>query len=169
MKRLIAALCLMLLAASLFAACGKKADEGEEQAQEKNVSMYDLRLAMCGADGDLPEMLFASSSDDDPAALFANISAFDYEKVDGFFVAYAADGKAYEIAVVRAKHAADLNELKASLLAHVADRVNTYSYYMPDQKAKAEAADVFTSGRYAVLVMCDNADAVKSAFYEFVK
>ena len=169
MKRFVSLIFLLLLAAALFSACGEKKPENAGNVEDKPVSMYDLRSAMCAADESLPAMLYASSSDSDPADLFANISDVDYEKIDDFFVAYADDGKAYEIAVARAKDEADVNEIKDSFLAHVAERVNTYSYYMPDQKAKAEAAMVFTSGRYAVLIMCDNADAVKTAFDDFVK
>jgi hypothetical protein len=158
---------IFLAALTLFAiaSCQKA---GTPEAPEKAVSMYDLRAAMCAADPTLPEMLYASSSDSDPAKLFENISDVDYEKVESFFVAYAADGKAYEIAVVCAKDAADTSEIKTSLLRHVASRAETYRNYMPDQTKKAEDAEVFVSGRYAVLIMCDKKDEVRKAFGDFI-
>lgn len=134
--------------------------------KEEAVSMYDLRKAMCSADDSLPEMLYASSSDSDPDVLFANVSDVEYDKVESFFLAYAADGKAYEIAVVCAKDEANAGEITASLTKHAAQRAKTYSYYMPDQTAKAEEAEVFTSGKYSVLIMCDNKEAVKKAFFD---
>ena len=137
-------------------------------AQSEAVSMYDLRRAMCAVDPSLPEMLYASSADSNPAELFANISDVDYDKIECFFLAYDAEGKANEIAVVCAKDAGDTQEIKSSLIKHVAERVEMYSTYMPDQKKKAEDAYVFTSGRYAVLIMCDDKDAVKSAFTDFI-
>ena len=123
---------------------------------------------MCAADSSLPEMLYASSSDSDAEILFCNISDEDYSKVEGFFVAYASDGKAYEIAVIFSKEEADAADMTASLIRHAAERAEMYSYYMPDQVPKAEAAKVFTDGRFSVLIMCDDQDSVEKAFYDFV-
>ena len=161
MKRIILIVSVISIISTLLIGC--------EDALQDMVSMYDLSKAMCSADETLPEMLYASSSDSEPAELFQNISTVDYDKIEGFFVSYAADGKAYEIAVVCVKNISDVLEVKTSLLNHVAERVNMYSTYMPDQKAKAEDADVFTNGRYAVLIICDNKTAVKNTFMDFVK
>ena len=132
------------------------------------VSMYDLSKAMEAADPSLPKLLRVSSSDTDAATLFEYISTLAYEKVDGFFLAYAADGSASELAVVAVKDPADLLALKASLEAHLAERVLLYKNYSPDQVAQAEAARVVTSDRYAALVMCQARDAVIAAFQQGV-
>ena len=176
-RMLAAALCALILLCSCVTNNNKPSGEtsaatgtaSDTAAQSEAVSMYDLRRAMCAADPSLPEMLYASSADSNPANLFANISDVDYDKVECFFLAYDAEGKANEIAVVCAKDAGDTQEIKSSLLKHVAERVEMYSTYMPDQEKKAKEAYVFTSGRYAVLIMCDDKDAVKSAFTEYIE
>ena len=179
MKKYLPFATILLLCALVIAGCGENkhtetgtstATESEQTADIRDeLSLYDLRNAMCAADSSLPEMLYASSSDSDPDVLFMNISDEDYSEVDGFFVAYSADGKAYEIAVIRSKEEATAVKMTESLTRHTAERAKTYSYYMPDQVPKAEAAKIFTAGRYSVLIMCNDRDAVEKAFYDFIK
>ncbi len=133
------------------------------------VSMYDLSKAMEAADPSLPKLLRVSSSDTDAATLFEYLSTFEYDKVAGYFLAYAADGSASELAVVAVKDPADLPALKASLETHVAERVKLYKNYAPEQVAQAEAAQVVTSDRYAALVMCQAQDAVLAAFRQGIQ
>ena len=145
------------------------AETSEEASAEAGISMYDLRKAMLAADPALPEMMAVSNSDDKADELFAYLSDLDYSKVDGYFLAYAADGMAYEIAVVALKDEGDVSELKDSLIRHVEGRVNLYKSYAPDQVEKAEDAEIVTNGRYVALIMCDDKEAVKAAFEEGIK
>ena len=86
------------------------------------VSMYDLRQTMEAADKSLPEMLNASSADENAADQFAYISDLDYGKVDSFFLSYAKEGTADEIAVVAVKDENDIDEAKQSLETHSMSR-----------------------------------------------
>lgn len=126
--------------------------------------MYDLRVAMEGADESLPAMLNASSAEEEAESNFKHISKLDYDKVDSYFVSYSEDGLADEIAVIAVKDAADAKEAKESLEEHKQDRYKLLEQYEPEQVKRIEEGLVFTSGRYAVLIICDNSGDVKAAF-----
>lgn len=159
MKRMI---CLILAAALLLCGCAAKQQEAQEPTPM--VSMYDLQKAMLAADSSLPEMKTVSSSDENASELFGYLSKESYDLVEGFFLAYAADGQSYEIAVVALKDAKDTPTMTDSLKAHVSDRVLLYKNYSPEQVTRAEKAQILSNGRYVALVMCDDQAAVKKAF-----
>lgn len=158
MKRII---CVLVIAALLLAGCAAPAQPEEAKPM---VSMYDLRVSMTDKAPSLPEMNAVSNSDENAAELFGYLSDLDYEKVEGYFLSYAAAGEAYEIAVVCLKDAADVPSLEDSLKAHVDGRVNLYKNYAPERVQQAQAARIVSEGRYTALIMCDEQDAVQAAF-----
>ncbi len=140
------------------------------QENKTTVSMYDLRQAMEAADSSFPEMLYASSAEDDAEDLFTNISDLDYKKVDSFFVSYAKEGgKADEIAVIAVKDSADTEEAKKSLEAHKENRRKLLDQYEPEEVSRIKDGVIFTSGQYAVFIVSEKSDAVRKAFEEAVK
>lgn len=128
------------------------------------VSMYDLRQAMEAADSSLPEMLNASSTEDNAADSFSYISDMDYDKVDSFFLSYAKEGTADEIAVVAVKDLNDVDEAKKSLEKHRENRRKLLEQYEPEEVKRIEDGLVFAKDQYVVLIICDDSSAVKSAF-----
>ena len=147
----------------LFSACGKN-------NTTKLVSMYDLRVAMEAADDSLPEMTNINSSEDGAKDQFAKyVCEVDYDKVAGFFVSYAVEGGlADEIVVVAVKDASDVKEVKELLEKHKQDRYHLLEQYEPKEVKRVSDGLVFTDGNYAVLIICDRADAVKKAFSDVV-
>lgn len=158
-KRTVSLLCAVLCALSLCA-CG---------GSSKQVSMYDLQKSMLAADSSLPEMKVTGSWEDNAENAFSYISDMDYSKVSGYFLAYAADGMAYEIAVVQLKDKSDASAMVDSLKQHVHDRVQLYKTYEPEQTERAEAATVKADGSFVLLVMCGKQQEVETAFKGFVK
>lgn len=128
------------------------------------VSMYDLRQTMEAADPSLPEMLNASSAEEDAAESFSYISDLDYDKVDSFFLSYAKEGTADEIAVVAVKDLNDVDEAKKSLEKHRENRRKLLEQYEPEEVKRIEDGLVFAKDQYVVLIICDDSSAVKSAF-----
>ena len=168
MKRMI---CLLLALLLLCAGCAKPDRQPETESEAAPmVSLYDLRKAMLEAQPELPDMTAVSSSDENAAALFAYLSDLDYEKVEGYFLVYASDGKtADEFAVVCLKNTEDLPALEASLRAHVESRVSLYKSYAPELVKQASEAELVTEGRYMALIMCADRAAVKEAFLAGVR
>lgn len=133
------------------------------------VSMYDLRQTMEAADKSLPEMLNASSADENAADQFAYISDLDYGKMDSFFLSYAKEGTADEIAVVAVKDENDIDEAKQSLETHRQNRRKLLDQYEPEEVKRIDDGLVFAKDQYAVLIICDDASAVKAAFEKAIE
>lgn len=158
-KRTICALCAVMLALSLCA-CGEKT---------KSIDMQALENSMVSADKTLPEMKVSGSWDENAEKAFSYISDLEYNKIHGFFLAYAADGMAYEIAVVQLKDKSDASAMADSLREHVRSRVQMYKTYEPQQVQRAESAVVKTDGDCVLLIMSDAPQNAETAFKEFTK
>ncbi len=162
-KTVIVSFCLILcVVTGILGGCAKK-------NTEPTVSMYDLRVKMSDADKDLPEMMNVSDQDTDAEHLFSYLSDLPYEKVDAYYLSYASDGMASELAVIALKDEKDVPDCKKSLQDHVQKRINLYRSYAADQVAKAEKAKIIDDGRYVALIMCDDQNAVEKAFRDFIK
>lgn len=158
-KRMVCALCAVMLSLSLCA-CGEKT---------KSIDMQALENSMVSADKTLPEMKVSGSWDENAEKAFSYISDLEYNKIHGFFLAYAADGMAYEIAVVQLKDKSDASAMADSLREHVRSRVQMYKTYEPQQMQRAESAVVKTDGDCVLLIMSDAPQNAETAFKEFTK
>lgn len=158
-KRIVCALCAVMLSLSLCA-CGEKT---------KSIDMQALENSMVSADKTLPEMKVSGSWDENAEKAFSYISDLEYNKIHGFFLAYAADGMAYEIAVVQLKDKSDASAMADSLREHVRSRVQMYKTYEPEQVQRAESAVVKTDGDCVLLIMSDAPQNAETAFKEFTK
>ena len=158
-KRIVCALCAVMLSLSLCA-CGEKT---------KSIDMQALENSMVSADKTLPEMKVSGSWDENAEKAFSYISDLEYNKIHGFFLAYAADGMAYEIAVVQLKDKSDASAMADSLREHVRSRVQMYKTYEPQQVQSAESAVVKTDGDCVLLIMSDAPQNAETAFKEFTK
>ena len=158
-KRIVCALCAVMLSLSLCA-CREKT---------KSIDMQALENSMVSADKTLPEMKVSGSWDENAEKAFSYISDLEYNKIHGFFLAYAADGMAYEIAVVQLKDKSDASAMADSLREHVRLRVQMYKTYEPQQVQRAESAVVKTDGDCVLLIMSDAPQNAETAFKEFTK
>lgn len=158
-KRMVCALCAVMLSLSLCA-CGEKT---------KSIDMQALENSMVSADKSLPEMKVSGSWEENSEKAFSYISDLEYNKIHGFFLAYAADGMAYEIAVVQLKDKSDASAMADSLREHVQSRVQMYKTYEPEQVQRAESAVVKTDGDCVLLIMSDAPQNAETAFKEFTK
>lgn len=159
MKRIICVICALAMCLSVCA-CGEKTQK---------IDMYELQKSMVSADKSLPEMKISGSWDENAEKAFSYISDMEYNKIHGFFLAYAADGMAYELAVVQLKDKSDAVAMEDSLNEHVQTRVRMYKTYEPEQVQRAENAVVKTVGDCVLLIMCDSPENAETAFKEFTK
>lgn len=159
MKRIICVICALAMCLSVCA-CGEKT---------QIIDMYELQKSMVSADKSLPEMKISGSWDENAEKAFSYISDMEYNKIHGFFLAYAADGMAYELAVVQLKDKSDAGEMEDSLNEHVQTRVRMYKTYEPEQVQRAENAVVKTVGDCVLLIMSDSPENAETAFKEFTK
>ena len=160
MKRIICTICAFAMAFSLCA-CGNKT--------QSVIDMHELQKSMTDADKSLPEMEISGSWDENAEKAFSYLSDMEYNKIHGFFLAYAADGMAYEIAVVQLKDKSDADAMEDSLNEHVQTRVRMYKTYEPEQVDRASSAVVKTIGDCVLLIMSDAPQNAETAFKEFTK
>lgn len=159
MKRIICVICALAMCLSVCA-CGEKTQK---------IDMYELQKSMVSADKSLPEMKISGSWDENAEKAFSYISDMEYNKIHGFFLAYAADGMAYELAVVQLKDKSYAGAMEDSLNEHVQTRVRMYKTYEPEQVQRAENAVVKTVGDCVLLIMSDSPENAETAFKEFTK
>ena len=133
------------------------------------IDMTKLEKTMMAADVDMPTMLAVNSDSDNTKDLFAYLSDMDYSKVDKYFLHYAQEGTAEEVAVIKVKNSKDVDEAKKSLEKHIKDRIAFYKSYDPTQVDRANDAQIFVKDDYAVLIVSDNASEIKKAFEDSFK
>lgn len=178
MKMKYFAIIACLTAALLMSACrGSETPDTspaqtETQAETeaaKQVSLYDLSKAVL-ASGEFAKTLHASNNDDGAEQTFAKVSDFDYEKIEAFYIDAAENGaeSADEIVVIRARDAADVPALRASLEKHLEARKALYKTYGADLLPVLDKAVITTEGEFAALFICGDPNAAKAAFLEFI-
>ncbi|MGN0166159.1 MAG: DUF4358 domain-containing protein [Lachnospiraceae bacterium] len=175
-KRTVFLLILIAACALIATGCNKEESDnnnqktdGDKQNTEKSVDLKDLEEAMLAADTTLPEMSKVFGSDENGPDLFSYLAEYDYEKVEDYFLTYAATGTAEEIAVIRLKDKDDAKDCLKAVEKHVEGRIIQFNTYDPSQVERCEAAVVFSNENYVVLIICDNSKDVKEAFYNEFK
>lgn len=171
-RRILSGAAALLLSACTLCGCGDMSStaavssiaETSSAAEFVFADMTKLAADMAAADTTLPDMLTVTDADADAEVSFASVSDMDYGKLAHYLLVYSSAGKADEICVIAVKDEADAEEAKAALKKHAGSRVRMYREYDASQAPRAEKAVVFAEGHYAVLIICDNPDAVKAAF-----
>lgn len=158
----ITAVCLCAVLLVLAVGCGGK-EEPEKAADGQAVDMNELREAMLAADTTLPEMKVSTSEDEKGELNFTVFSDFDYERVQSYFYAYAAEGGPQEIAVVELKEAGDAAALMNTLQDHIEMREGALGEYAPDQLAMVEHAVIKQYGRYVAMIIAEKSGLVQQA------
>lgn len=160
--RRIAGLLLPLLMISALCACSPK---------NKTVSPEKLRNKLQYAYAKAEDLNFVLSSDEAAADAFAAVSDLNVSVAESFLLASAKDGKnnADEIAVILVKNEAALPDVTASLETHLESRKKLYAASSPLQKEKLDAGEIFTLGRYVLLLVSDDNEALKTAFLSAVE
>ena len=161
-KALLSLLAVCLLAVSLTAC------SGGGTTPSKLVDMNLLRVNMMSAASLRDGVTSVSGNMEDAEKNFSYISTLSYDKVADYFIVYSTEGTADEVAVIAVKDAADVSEAASTLRTHVDDRLKLFQQYGPDQASRVEKAEIFTKDQYAVLLICDDSDAVKTAFEDFL-
>ena len=187
-------LCLMLaltLSVGCFTACGSETKESGSESKSESPAASDedglatvtpaqpeedisavirsIKEKMLEADSELPVMSVVNSDSEGAESLFEYLALFDYSKVQGYFFAYAAEGTAEEVALVRLYDEADKTALRKALEEHKKTRVAQFKQYKPEETELAESAKIIDDGVYVLYIACKNPDEVKKAFTDSEK
>ena len=160
MKKYIS--CVLLAAMlTMTSACGNK---GTDNSPETSVSISSLQETMLSADTTLPEMTKVSSEDAQAELNFAYLSDLSYDLVDAYFYAYATEGTAEEIAVIKLKDKNDASAMMKAMHDHIESRQGTFQEYDPEQLSMTEKAVVTREGSYIALIISSKDGLVQKAF-----
>ncbi len=160
MKKYIS--CVLLTAMlTMAAACGST---DAKNAQDTTISITQLQETMLSADTTLPEMTKTSSDDEQAELNFTYLSDLNYDLVDSYFYAYATEGTAEEIAVIKLKDKSDASSMMQALHEHVKNRKGTFQEYDPEQVDLTEKAVVTREGNYIALIISSKNGLVQKAF-----
>ena len=157
-RGLAAALTALLL---LLTACG-----GPEAGGGQTVDPVALGEALFQQARDLPEMDVVTGEDERGAELFSYLSDLPYDKVAGYYFAYARGGTAEEIAVLRLRDSGDGAQARASLERHREKRLGIFRVYGPEQAAAVESGRILVAGEMVALLICENTDELAAAFQQ---
>ena len=159
--RKLTVLVVTLVLTAGIAGCG-----GEETKQESGaaVDMQALQESMLAADTTLPEMKVATSDDEQAELNFSAFSDFEYDRVQSYFYAYAADGGSQEIVVVELKDASDAAALMNTMQDHLEDRRGALTAYAPDQLPLVDHAVIKQKGNCVAMIISEKSGLVQQAF-----
>lgn len=159
MKKYIS--CVLLTAMlTMVSVCGT----GTSSSSDVTVSMSELQEVMLSADTTLPEMTKISSENEQADLNFSYLSDLSYDLVDSYFYAYAANGTAEEIAVIKLKDKSDASSMMQSIHDHIETRQGTFQEYDPEQAVMTEKAVVTREGNYIALIISSKNGLVQKAF-----
>lgn len=159
MKKYIS--CVLLTAMlTMVSACGT----GTSSSSDVTVSMSELQEVMLSADTTLPEMTKISSENEQADLNFSYLSDLSYDLVDSYFYAYAANGTAEEIAVIKLKDKSDASSMMQSIHDHIETRQGTFQEYDLEQAVMTEKAVVTREGNYIALIISSKNGLVQKAF-----
>ena len=162
-------LSLILMLVFVVAGCSSSDSSSAPSTSKQPVELSSLMDAMLAADSSLPQMERISSQDEEAESLYVMVSGLSYDKVEGYQYAYSVNGKlADEISITKLKSAADAAEAEASTRQHLLTRRGQYESYAPEQVPRVDNAVVFTKDIYVVLIVSDQAAAVKQAFEDLI-
>ncbi len=160
MKKYIS--CVLLTAMlTMASACGSTKSTNQP---ESNISITSLQEAMLSADTTLPEMTKISSEDDQAELNFTFLSDLSYDLVDSYFYAYASEGTAEEIAVIKLKDKGDVSTMMQAMHDHVKSRQGTFQEYDPEQVSMTEKAVITREDQYVALIVSSKNGLVQKAF-----
>ncbi len=160
MKKYIS--CVLLTAMLVMtSACGGTDTSSETDSE---ISISRLQDTMLSADTTLPEMTRVSSEDDQAELNFTALTDLSYDMADAYFYAYATEGTAEEIAVIKLKDKNDAAAMMDSLHEHIEKRKGTFQEYAPEQISMAENAVVTREGSYVALIISSKNGMVQKAF-----
>ena len=159
-RKLAALICVLTLSAGIAGCAEKKTAQGNESA----VDMQALQESMLAADTTLPEMKVATSDDEQAELNFSAFSDFEYDRVQSYFYAYAADGGTQEVAVVQLKDAGDAAALMNTLKDHLEDRRGALAAYAPDQLPLVDHAVIKQKGTLVTMIISEKSGLIQQAF-----
>ena len=146
--------------------CSCSSKEDNKNTDPKIIDIEILQKTMLKAAPSLSNNISVNSNSEQAKDTFTSISDLDYDSVQSYFICYSKDTVADEIALICVKDKKDVQTALESLENHAEQKMSLFSDYSAKNTEKFSA---FTTGNYAVLIICNEASSVKKAFEDTIK
>lgn len=107
--------------------------------------------------------------DDKYEEYFEYLYDTSYKRIDDGAFAYASSSYADEITVLHASEEDDIKTVQKHLEDRIDRRMSDFNGYKPEEVDKLENAIIKVSGKYILMVVADNPQAVVNAFVNSVE
>ncbi len=124
----------------------------------------EVAAAIAASQTAMPQLTVVQQEDDYFSA-YLNFYALDESLFEDAAIGYAGGVEASEIAVLEVKDQADTDTVRNALSAYIEHRADTFYGYVPDQAAIAENGIVEVNGNYVALIIAEDVNAAREAFY----
>lgn len=159
---------LFLTALFLLSACAPAQPQAAARTAPSADTVALAVLAACGMDQDQLRPLDTQLDSEGLSAYLTGFYGLPEGSWDDCSVYLStAAAQAFEIAVLRLTPQADPDAVREGLETYRLNRQGDFTGYAPDQAALVEDGTVVLSsgGDYAALLICENVDAARDAFY----
>lgn len=177
--RAVCALCTAACVLTAFTACGDTSSDSGTAGNKSNSSSASAEEVSLTAEEYINKaleikpnsLLDATTAKGDTSEYgFDNFciklyNGLDPEELEDGAISYASSGgNADEISVLKAKDPSKQNELTKKLEERIQVRHHDFEGYKPEELDKIDKAEVFEAGGYSILIIADDAAAIKDAF-----
>lgn len=153
----------LLLAAALLllcAACG--------QSVETDIPAIMIARYILFRQSDCPEATVLTAGSEDFSLYLTNIYGLDEAAVEDGAILSPTGMQAQEIAVFRMADADAAKTAQTALKNYITQRQGAFAGYAPEQAALLEDAAAAACGRYALLLICENAASTADAAARYI-
>ena len=162
---------VFLLTLVLFGGCvgkstGGKSDKTEEGQKVKCKDILDELLAECEGIHTDTAMYYG---DEKYEEYFEYLYETSYDRVKDGAYGYSSASYADEVTVILANEEKDVKVIKGHLEERISRRMQDFNGYKPEEVAKLEKAQIYTEGRYIIMVVSDDPDSVIEKFISIEK
>lgn len=154
MKKKLVFVLALILAVSVFTACGGNDD---------NVKCVDIVKACkdITPEGSFDEWYSYGEEAYDES--FSNLYGVQYDMIDdGAILQTAAGGVADEISVLHVKKNEDVSIAQSKLSDRITERTSEFNGYKPEEVYKLDNARVIVQGNYVCLIEADDPDSIET-------
>lgn len=161
-KKLIIFLTGILTCCLVLMSCGS----GDSKSAQEDLDLDAVKEAVLAADEELPEMLIASSKDENANVYLSSIVDEDtvpMSDVQSFLICYSSEGLADEIVVLQMKDEDAAKKAATALKDHLESRQKLFAEYKASESDKLDNATIDIDGTVVTLAICSNPSAVVTA------
>ncbi len=166
--RTIAFVLAFFLSLSFFTACSKTESDITDNSS-CTVTCAEILNECMAIDSTLPEMVTYTDGLNNGSDVFSAFTDESMDMVSDFAYAYASDGSAPEIIIIKLKSTDDVLKMMRSLSSHMETRKNGFAEYTPEQVEMVEKGCLGYEGVYIGYFINNKSALMQKTLSEKVK